>query len=61
MRRKAVDLSLLCLRQAKDLFGDLLAVGLLEKVLGFRNRSFPLAVVFWTLIIEQLQMLSQED
>ena len=46
-RRKAVDLSSLCLRQAKDLFGDLLAVGLLEKVSGFRNRSFPLPVVFW--------------
>jgi hypothetical protein len=46
MRRKAVDLSSLCLRQAKDLFGDLLAVGLLEKVPGFRNRSFSLPVVF---------------
>lgn len=54
MRRKAVDLSSLCLRQAKDLFGDLLAVGLLEKVPGFRNRSFPLPVVFWTFLCQVL-------
>jgi hypothetical protein len=54
MRRKALDLSSLCLRQAKDLFGDLLAVGLLEKVPGFRNRSFPLAVVFWTFLCQVL-------
>ena len=54
MRRKAVDLSSLCLRQAKDLFGDLLAVGLQEKVPGFRNRSFPLPVVFWTFLCQVL-------
>ena len=46
MRRKAVEISSLCLRQAKDLFGDLLATELLEKVPGFRNRSFPLPLVF---------------
>ena len=54
MRRKAADLRSLCLRQAKDLFGDLLAVGLLEKVPGFRNRSFPLPVVFWTFLCQVL-------
>jgi len=54
MRRKAVDLSSLCLRQAKDLFGDLLAIGLLEKVPGFRSRSFPLPVVFWTFLCQVL-------
>ena len=54
MRRKVVDLSSLCLRQVKDLFGDLLAVGLLEKVPGFRNRSFPLPVVFWTFLCQVL-------
>ena len=54
MQRKAVDLSSLCLRQAKDLFGDLLAIGLLEKVPGFRNRSFPLPVVFWTFLCQVL-------
>jgi hypothetical protein len=30
MPRKAVEISSLCLRQAKDLFGDLLATELLE-------------------------------
>ena len=54
MRRKAVDLSSRCLRQAKDLFGDLLAVGLLEKVPDFRNHSFPLLVVFWTFLCQVL-------
>jgi Transposase DDE domain len=54
MQRKAIDLSSLCLRQAKDLFGDLLAVGLLEKVPGLRNRSFPLPVVFWTFLCQVL-------
>jgi hypothetical protein len=54
MRRKAVDLSSLCLRQARDLFGDLLAIGLLAKVPGFRNRSFPLPVVFWTFVCQVL-------
>lgn len=54
MQRKAVDLSSLCLRQAKDLFGDLLAIGLLVKVPGFRNRSFPLPVVFWTFVCQVL-------
>ena len=58
MRRKAVDLSSLCLRQAKDLFGDLLAVGLLEKVPGFRNRSFPLPGVFWTFLCQMLANVS---
>jgi hypothetical protein len=42
MRRKAVETSSLWLRQAKDLFGDLLATEVLEKVPGFWNRSFPL-------------------
>jgi hypothetical protein len=54
MQRKAVDLSTICLRQAKDLFGDLLATGLLEKVPGFRSRSFPLPVVFWTFLCQVL-------
>ncbi len=54
MQRKAADLSSLCLRQAKDLFGDLLDTGLLEKVPGFRNRSFPLPVVFWTFLCQVL-------
>ncbi len=54
MRRKAVDLCSLCLRQAKDLFGDLLATELLESVPGFRNRSFPLPVVFWTFLCQVL-------
>ncbi|NJM37446.1 MAG: IS4 family transposase [Akkermansiaceae bacterium] len=54
MQRKAANLSSLCLRQAKDLFGDLLATGLLEKVPGFRNRPFPLPVVFWTFLCQVL-------
>lgn len=54
MRRKAVDLSSLCVRQAKDLFGDLLATELLVKVPGFRNRSFPLPVIFWTFLCQVL-------
>ncbi len=54
VRRKAVDLSSLCLSQAKALFGDLLAIGLLEKVPGFRNRSFPLPVVFRTFLCQVL-------
>jgi hypothetical protein len=54
MQHKAVDLSSLCLRQAKDLFGDLLAIGLLVNVPGFRNRSFPLSVVFWTFVCQIL-------
>ncbi|NJM36635.1 MAG: hypothetical protein HC845_01475 [Akkermansiaceae bacterium] len=57
MRRKAANLSSLCLSQAKDLFGDLLAVGLLERVPGFRNRSFPLPVVFWTFLCQVLAKL----
>ena len=40
MRRKAVDLSSLCLRQAKDLFGDLLAIGLLEKFQALETGRF---------------------
>lgn len=54
MQHKAVDLSSLCLHQAKDLFGDLLAIGLLVNVPGFRNRSFPLPVVFWTFVCQIL-------
>jgi len=54
MRRRADDLSSLCLRQAKDLFGDLLATELLERVPGFRNRAFPLPVVFWTFLCQVL-------
>lgn len=54
MRRKASDLSSLCLRQAKDLFGCLLATELLENVPGFRNRLFPLPVVFWTFLCQVL-------
>lgn len=54
MRHKADDLGSLCLRQAKDLFGDLLATELLEKVPGFRNRTFPLPVVFWTFLCQVL-------
>lgn len=46
MQCKAIDLSSFCLRQAKDLFGDLLAIGLLVNVTGCRNRSFPLPLVF---------------
>jgi len=37
-----------------DLFGDLLATELLEKVTGFRNRSFPLPVVFWIFLCQVL-------
>ena len=54
LRRKAVDVSALCLRQAKDLFGDLLATELLEKVTGCRSRSFPLPVIFWTFLCQVL-------
>lgn len=54
MKRKAVDLGSLCLRQAKDLFGDLLATELLERVPGFRNRTFPLPVIFWTFLCQIL-------
>lgn len=54
LRRKAVDVGALCLRQAKDLFGDLLATELLEKVPGFRSRSFPLPVIFWTFLCQVL-------
>jgi hypothetical protein len=54
MRRKAVDLSALCLRQAEDLFGDLLATKWLSTVPGFRNRLFPLPVVFWTFLCQVL-------
>jgi hypothetical protein len=50
MRRKAAEIGSLCIRQAKDLFGDLLAIELLAKVPGFRNRTFPLPVVFWTFL-----------
>jgi hypothetical protein len=59
MRRKAVEISSLCLRQAKDLFGDLLATELLEKVPGFRNRTFPLPVVFWIFLCQVLAGGSQ--
>jgi len=58
MRRRAVDLSSLCVRQAKDLFGALLATELLEKVPGFRNRAFPLPVIFWTFLCQVLSSAS---
>ena len=54
MRRKSAEISSICLRQAKDLFGDLLATELLEKVPGFRNRLFPLPLVFWTFLCQVL-------
>lgn len=54
MRDKASEISSLCARQAKDLFGDLLAIELLSKVPGFRDRAFPLPVVFWTFLCQTL-------
>jgi len=54
MRSKASEISSLCVRQAKDLFGDLLAIELLAKVPGFRNRTFPLPVVFWAFLCQIL-------
>ena len=54
MRREAAGLSSLCVRQAKDVFGDLLAIDLLSKVRGFRNRSFPLPVIFWSFLCQVL-------
>lgn len=46
LRRKSEEIGALCLRQAKDLFGCLLGIQLLENVPGFRNRTFPLPVIF---------------
>jgi hypothetical protein len=52
MRRKAVEISSLCLRQAKDLFGDLLATELLEKVPGFKTVT---GVSPWNLIFRTVR------
>ena len=54
MRAKASEISSLCIRQAKDLFGDLLAIVLPSKVPGSRNRTFPLPVVFWMFLCQTL-------
>lgn len=54
MREKASEISSLCMRQAKDLFGDLLAIELLFKVPGFRSRAFPLPVAFWMFLCQTL-------
>lgn len=54
LRRKSEEIGALCLRQAKDLFGCLLGIQLLENVPGFRNRTFPLPVIFWTFLCQVL-------
>lgn len=54
MRSKASEISSLCVRQAKDLFGGLLAIELLTKLPRLRNRTFPLPVVFWAFLCQIL-------
>lgn len=54
LRRKSEEIGALCLRQAKDLFGGLPGIELLENVPGFRNPTFPLPVIFWTFLCQVL-------
>ena len=52
MRRKAADLSGLCIRQAEETFGSLLPAGLIAAAPGSRNRIFTTPVVFWTFLCQ---------
>jgi Transposase DDE domain len=54
VRRKSEELGALCVRQAMDLFGGVLGIQLLENVPGFRNRTFPLPVIFWSFLCQVL-------
>ena len=54
LRRKAATVSGLCMAQAQELFGNLLPVSLFSSVAGFRQRLFPLPVVFWTFLCQIL-------
>ena len=54
LRRKAATVSCFCIGQAKELFGGLLPLALLENVAGFRERLFPLPVIFWTFLCQIL-------
>lgn len=52
MRRKAADLSSLCIRQAGETFGSLLPAGLIAAPPGSRDRIFATPVVFWTFLCQ---------
>jgi hypothetical protein len=53
-KRRAATVSSLFVGQARELFGWLLPVSLLENAPGFRDRLFPLPVVFWTFLCQIL-------
>ena len=58
IKRQAASVSDLCVRQATEIFGSLLPVTLLTRAKGFRERLFPLPVVFWTFLCQILSGIS---